>query len=128
MKFSTVLLAVGTFATAAYAQLDKFPACAQPCLLQGVTASGCSLTDFKCSCTAQPFFDKSLPCIQSSCKPADQNTARDASIGLCKSVGIDITDKLPPPVGATTTSAGTTPTKPPTSPCKPKRFRPRRGL
>ncbi|KAF3907030.1 hypothetical protein ABW20_dc0101166 [Dactylellina cionopaga] len=97
MKFSTAIFAVGALATAVYAQFDKFPVCAQPCLITGLTASGCGLTDFKCTCTAQPFFDKSLPCIQTSCKAVDQAKARDASIGLCKSVGIDITNELPLP-------------------------------
>ncbi|EPS35063.1 hypothetical protein H072_11528 [Dactylellina haptotyla CBS 200.50] len=125
MKFSTVILAVGTFATAVYGQLDAFPNCAQSCLLTGVQASGCSLTDFKCACTAQPFFDKSLPCIQSSCSTADQDKARTAALGLCKSVGIDITDKLPPPSGGGSTTTSAPPTGPTGgSPCKPKlRFR-----
>ncbi|KAF3933288.1 hypothetical protein ABW20_dc0105938 [Dactylellina cionopaga] len=97
MKFSTITFVVGTFTTAIYCQLDKFPICAQPCLITGLDATGCGLTDFKCTCTAKPFFEKSLPCIQKGCNPTDQNKARDASLGLCKSVGIDITDKLPPP-------------------------------
>ncbi|KAF3936228.1 hypothetical protein ABW19_dt0205171 [Dactylella cylindrospora] len=134
MKFSTIILAVGAFAAGVVAQgLDSFPTCSQSCLLQGVQASGCSLTDFQCSCSSQSFIDTAVPCIEGACSADDVTKAREAAVALCKANGVDIV--LPPAPGTPTTTTDTpaptttdtpapTTTKP--SPCKPKlKYRPR---
>ncbi|KAK6349477.1 hypothetical protein TWF696_005761 [Orbilia brochopaga] len=127
MKFSTVLFAAGTLASAALAQknpldyINDFPKCAQQCLLTGVSATTCGL-DIKCVCTTQAFFDKTVPCIQTNCEDKEEDSARDAAIKLCKEVGgVDVTDKLPPAHEGSTPPPTTPPVKP--SPCKARKFR-----
>ncbi|KAF3914149.1 hypothetical protein AA313_de0208589 [Arthrobotrys entomopaga] len=130
MKFSTVILAAAALATAS-AQLDAFPSCALNCLISSSTSSGCGLTDYKCACSSDAFLNGSTSCIKGACPVADQDKARTAAIGLCNSVGIDVSGKIPPVGESTTTttpSGPTTTSAPPTgptggSPCKPKRFR-----
>ncbi|KAK6542838.1 hypothetical protein TWF694_006779 [Orbilia ellipsospora] len=124
MKFSTVLLAAGAITTT-YAQLSAFPSCALSCLVSGISSSGCSATDYKCTCSSSAFLTTSTTCIKGACSTADQDAARTAAINLCNSVGIDVSGQIPP-VGGSTTTTTSAPSTGPTggsSPCKPKRFR-----
>ncbi|KAK6350475.1 hypothetical protein TWF718_003666 [Orbilia javanica] len=124
MKFSTVILAVATFATAAFAQIDKFPSCGQTCLISNIGSAGCTGIDIPCICNSKPFFDKVVPCIDSSCSAADQEKSIAAAVGLCKDANPNVGDWLPKPPTTTAPPATTTPPAPTNtgkpSPCKPK--------
>ncbi|KAK6521404.1 hypothetical protein TWF506_001622 [Arthrobotrys conoides] len=117
MKFSAVALA--TFVAVVSAQgIADIPACAQTCLLPALQATGCSLTDFKCSCSNKSFVSDSTDCIEGACSPADIAKAAKATYELCKSAGVEIETRAPP---AATTSAAPTSTKPePTTSAEPE--------
>ncbi|KAK6362279.1 hypothetical protein TWF730_005975 [Orbilia blumenaviensis] len=120
MKFSTVVLTVATFATAAFAQLDQFPPCGQTCLVSNIGSAGCTGIDIPCICNSKPFFDKVVPCIESGCaSQADQDKSVAAAIGLCKASNPNVGDWLPKPPTTTQPPTEPTPTNKP-SPCKPK--------
>jgi len=68
-KLHSALLVAGALLVAAqaHAQLSAFPTCAQFCLISGIGASGCGLTDYKCACTSAKFVGAVVPCALSSC-------------------------------------------------------------
>ncbi|EPS42679.1 hypothetical protein H072_3286 [Dactylellina haptotyla CBS 200.50] len=102
MKFSAVTL-VAVAAVASAQSIGDIPACAQTCLLPALQATGCSLTDFKCSCSNKSFVTDSTACILKACSAADAEKAAGATYALCKSVGVTIeTQPIP---GATTSAA-----------------------
>ncbi|KAK6534950.1 hypothetical protein TWF281_006250 [Arthrobotrys megalospora] len=121
MKFSTVILAVATFATAAFAQLDQFPSCGQTCLVSNIGSAGCTGIDIPCICNSKPFFDKVVPCVESGCTTqADKDKSNAAALGLCKASNPNVGDWLPKPPSATTTAPPTPSNTGKPSPCKPK--------
>ncbi|KAF3915976.1 hypothetical protein AA313_de0208042 [Arthrobotrys entomopaga] len=102
MKFSAVTL-VAVAAVASAQSIADIPACAQTCLLPALQATGCSLTDFKCSCSNEDFVSGSTACILKACSPSDAEKAAKATYELCQSVGVTIhTQPIP---GATTSAA-----------------------
>ncbi|KAF3906291.1 hypothetical protein ABW20_dc0103018 [Dactylellina cionopaga] len=105
MKFSAVVL-VATAAVVSAQGIADIPACAQTCLLPALQATGCSLTDFKCSCSNKSFVNDSTDCIQKACSTADQAKAAKATYELCKSAGVEIETRAP--VAATTAAAPST--------------------
>ena len=70
MKFSAVTL-VAVAAVASAQSIADIPACAQTCLLPALQATGCNLTDFKCSCSNKEFVSSSTDCIEKGCSAAD---------------------------------------------------------
>lgn len=93
---SALILAVSGLAAFASAQLGDVPPCALTCLTDNLPDTGCGLTDFKCSCSNQPFIAAATQCIQSSCPEADQQKALAATKALCASVGVDLPDPTQP--------------------------------
>lgn len=101
MKFSAVAL-VAIAAVASAQSIADIPACAQTCLLPALQATGCDLTDFKCSCSNNKFVSDSTACIQKACPPADVIKAAKATYELCKSVGVIIPTQAPSAAPSTT--------------------------
>lgn len=145
MKFTIV--AVATFAASVAAQLSIIPACAQTCLLTGLTATTCG-SSIACACKDQAFLTSSVACIKKSCPlQSDQDLAKKGAIGLCAENGVTITipddstpssTSAPAPTAAPTaapttaapapssaTSEAPAPTTSAKSPCKPG-YKPRR--
>jgi hypothetical protein len=89
MKFSAVAL-IAVAAVASAQSIADIPACAQTCLLPALQATGCNLTDFKCSCSNKDFVSGSTACILKACSAADAEKAAAATYALCKSVGVTI--------------------------------------
>ncbi|KAF3090944.1 hypothetical protein TWF569_002570 [Orbilia oligospora] len=112
MKFSAVALATVVAVVSAQGIAD-IPACAQTCLLPALQATGCSLTDFKCSCSNKSFVSDSTDCIEGACSPADIAKAAKATYELCKAAGVEIVTRAPP--AATTSAAPTTAEPEPTT-------------
>ncbi|KAF3208515.1 hypothetical protein TWF106_011410 [Orbilia oligospora] len=113
MKFSAVALATVVAVVSAQGIAD-IPACAQTCLLPALQATGCSLTDFKCSCSNKSFVADSTDCIEQSCSAADIAKAAKATYELCKAAGVEIVTRAPP-AAATTSAAPTTAEPEPTT-------------
>ncbi|KAF3919326.1 hypothetical protein ABW21_db0202135 [Orbilia brochopaga] len=89
MKFSAVLLVASAAAVSAIGIAD-IPQCAQTCLISALSATGCDLTDFKCSCTNEKFVNDGASCIDKACGDADIKKSRDATIGICSAAGVSI--------------------------------------
>ncbi|KAK6528894.1 hypothetical protein TWF694_004124 [Orbilia ellipsospora] len=104
MKFSAVTL-VAVAAVASAQSIADIPACAQTCLLPALQATGCQLTDFKCSCSNEQFVSGSTACILKACSKADAEKAAAATYGLCKSAGVTIHTEPIPDTGATSSAA-----------------------
>ncbi|RVD88266.1 uncharacterized protein DFL_002456 [Arthrobotrys flagrans] len=107
MKFSAI--AVATVVAVVSAQgIADIPACAQTCLLPALQATGCSLTDFACSCSNEQFVSDSTDCIEDACSAADVAKAAKATYELCKSAGVEIETRAP--AGPTTAAPEPEPT------------------
>lgn len=104
MKFTAVAL-VAAAAVVSAQSIGDIPSCAQTCLLPALQATGCDLTDFKCSCSNTEFVTGSTACIQKACSPADQEKAAKATYELCKSVGVEIPTQPPTQPAPSTTEA-----------------------
>ncbi|EWC46188.1 hypothetical protein DRE_04566 [Drechslerella stenobrocha 248] len=109
MKFSAVVL-VAAAAVASAQSIGDIPACAQTCLLPALQATGCDLTDFKCSCSNKDFVSGS------TASASDAEKAAAATYGLCKSVGVTIETQ---PVPGATSPAASEPAAPSTSAAAP---------
>jgi hypothetical protein len=108
MKFSAVTL-VAVAAVASAQSIADIPACAQTCLLPALQATGCSLTDFKCSCSNKSFVTDSTKCILGACSADDAEKAAGATYALCKSVGVTIeTQPVPRPSSTSEAAAPST--------------------
>ena len=108
MKFSAVTL-VAVAAVASAQSIADIPPCAQTCLLPALQATGCSLTDFKCSCSNKSFVTDSTKCILGACSPDDAEKAAGATYALCKSVGVTIeTQPVPRPSSTSEAAAPST--------------------
>jgi len=94
MKFSAVAL-VAIAAVASAQSIADIPACAQTCLLPALQATGCDLTDFKCSCSNKEFVSGSTACILKTCSPADAEKAAKATYELCLAAGVTIPTGVP---------------------------------
>jgi len=92
MRSTFIAVTLALAAQAVYAQLDKLPECASPCLLSNISKSGCEdpTSNFKCVCESEPFVTAASECIQTACKGDDITNAMAAAAGLCKSFGVDI--------------------------------------
>ncbi|KAA8896160.1 hypothetical protein FN846DRAFT_966155 [Sphaerosporella brunnea] len=108
MKFTAIFVAAALAAVASAQDLNAFPSCGLTCLTSNLSATGCSLTDFKCACSNQAFIDTSTKCIQSSCSPADQQKSLAAAKALCKSAGVDISPPVSTTAAATSSAPATT--------------------
>jgi hypothetical protein len=104
MKYSIAVVSV--FAVAAYAVpqgsadlLSQIPKCAQPCALNNIGASGCSLGDLAglpaCLCKSSGFQTKFADCAKSSCDAADQCTLYTNSVAQCKAANVPVTVPSP---------------------------------
>ncbi|KAI4124495.1 MAG: hypothetical protein LQ347_005716 [Umbilicaria vellea] len=91
MHYSTLAaLAVLAAPFAGAQSLSSLPTCAQAPAEAGIGATGCTLTDFKCLCSAQAFISSLTTQIQTACSPADQAATLAFAQQLCGSVGITI--------------------------------------
>ncbi|KAK3806811.1 MAG: hypothetical protein J3Q66DRAFT_257372, partial [Benniella sp.] len=83
--FLILALALAMARPIAAQSIGDIPDCAQTCLLPALQATGCTLTDFTCSCMNKEFISGSTACILKECSRED---AKAASIdNICKAVG-----------------------------------------
>ncbi|KAF2680467.1 hypothetical protein K458DRAFT_392806 [Lentithecium fluviatile CBS 122367] len=115
MKSILALLAIAALTTAQ--SISDIPTCALSCLTTSVSAVGCSLTDFECSCKKSAELTTALtPCVTENCDVADQPKVVEALVGICKSQGITVSA---PQVTATATAAPTSSAIPTSAPSPP---------
>lgn len=101
MHFSKAILVSAIAAVASAQSLAGLPACAQTCALGAISSTGCSLTDFKCICSASAYLDSINKCINTACSAADIAATLAFANQVCLSAGVT----LSPPAAATTTAA-----------------------
>ncbi|KAF2797468.1 hypothetical protein K505DRAFT_322520 [Melanomma pulvis-pyrius CBS 109.77] len=105
MKYTFTVAAFLALATAQ--SIADLPSCSLSCVLTGVTATGCSPTDFACSCGKADILTPSVtPCVQKACSAADQAKVISTLEGICAAAGVPIT--IPTP-GAPATSEAPAP-------------------
>lgn len=90
MKYATTVLAIAV-AVAAQGIAD-LPSCSLSCVLEGVQGTGCSTTDFACSCgKADVLTPIVTPCVQKACPDAaDQAKVISTLEGICAAAGVPI--------------------------------------
>jgi len=73
--------------------ITDLPHCSLSCILTGVGATGCEVTDFKCACEKANILTPSVtPCVQKACSDkADRATVIKVLEGICASAGVPIT-------------------------------------
>ncbi|KAE9373711.1 hypothetical protein N431DRAFT_465988 [Stipitochalara longipes BDJ] len=66
--------------------LSQLPTCVLPCLVEGVTASGCSPTNTSCICGNNTLQTNLVGCAQATCNETDLFKASAVNIQLCAAV------------------------------------------
>jgi hypothetical protein len=100
MKYTTTILAL--VAAVAAQSIADLPSCSLSCVLQGVQGTGCSTTDFACSCQKADVLTPIVtPCVQSACPDAaDQAKVISTLEGICAGAGFPINVPEPAPSSA----------------------------
>ncbi|KAF2715441.1 hypothetical protein K504DRAFT_457607 [Pleomassaria siparia CBS 279.74] len=90
MKYATITLSALIALTTAQTIAD-LPSCSLSCVVDGVSATGCSTTDFACSCGKADVLTPSItPCVKSACSEDDQAKVITALEGICAAAGVPI--------------------------------------
>ncbi|KAF2865931.1 hypothetical protein BDV95DRAFT_612173 [Massariosphaeria phaeospora] len=113
ITISTVALALCASLAAVNAQIpaafDKFPKCANSCLITAGLGSGCSLSltanpsaeDIKCLCASSSFTSSVTECAKGACNADEQKELSTQAASVCQQAG------AAPPAGLNGTTNGT---------------------
>ncbi|PMD18571.1 hypothetical protein NA56DRAFT_751260 [Hyaloscypha hepaticicola] len=86
-----IVIGLVSIATAQIAQdeaqlLSQLPSCALPCLIEGVTASGCSPANSSCICANNTLQANLIDCAQAACNATDLFRSSTINLELCAAV------------------------------------------
>ncbi|KAK6535640.1 hypothetical protein TWF694_002095 [Orbilia ellipsospora] len=70
------------------------PACAQPCFIAAVAATGCAATDAPCICDNNAFYQSMLPCVLTTCGYADVSNLLSFGLEFCNRTGVNSAERL----------------------------------
>ncbi|KAI9866009.1 MAG: hypothetical protein M1813_001976 [Trichoglossum hirsutum] len=88
MKFIASVIVAMLAPLALGQSLADIPNCAQGCVTNSLTSTGCSTIDIKCICSANTFISNISCCIKTSCSTGDQAKTIKFASDICASVGV----------------------------------------
>lgn len=90
MRFSVVGMIAGVAALAQGQSLTDLPKCAQSCVGDSITTTGCSAIKVSCICASSDWIAGLSCCVAKNCTLEDQAKTIQFAQDICKSVGISV--------------------------------------
>ncbi|OLL23958.1 GPI-anchored CFEM domain protein [Neolecta irregularis DAH-3] len=101
-------LVLALAALTAAQSIGDLPACAQLCLANGISGSGCTAANIKCVCASTAFLEGLASCVRERCSPADRVVVANFATTLCSGAGVTIPADIVSSVTAAAATAAAT--------------------